>query len=311
MKKTWFIIVLILPILLFSCKVENNGKKNSKGASATAYWLDATEEVLMRSVDVAFKFNAWLNAPSSEKDSIKNLYFPNYDIQENSRNPGVWEFLLDGRVISGVNTNDCSSLNNPNACWIVGWDTLAYSSTPFHTTYLNSCTSMISRLNNNDNTWTIYFKPSWVEHPGFPWYTQMELTLPDNSVPASLTGQDFTLSGEGAYHFLAMRNPDKDVYYCQSFTIENAQIQNFKGMDIHNLWTSGDLTLKVIADWDTIPENYMEEENLKALFYTKGGKQNATIIMHDVEEEWTLPEPQNMEQHFHEASFIEWFLPWF
>ena len=108
-----------------------------------------------------------------------------------------------------------------------------------------------------------------------------------------------------------MRNQDKDVYYCQSFTIENAQVQDFKGMDIHNLWTSGDLTLKIIADWDTVPENYREEENLKARFYAKGGKQYATIFMHDVEEEWALPEPQNMEGHIQEGSLIDWFFPWF
>lgn len=310
MKRIQFIIVLSITVLLCGCKVEENDHKNGKGASAAAYWLDATEEVLMRSADVAFKFNAWLNAPYDKRDSIKNLYFPNYDIHENSSNPGVWELKLDGCLIFGINTEGYSMLNSPNASWIVGWDTLAYPITPFHTTYLTGGSTMISHRNNS-NTWTIFAQPHWAEHPGFPWFTSMELTLPDNSVPASLIGQDFTLSGEGAYHFLAMRNQDKDVYYCQSFTIENAQVQDFKGMDIHNLWTSGDLTLKIIADWDTVPENYREEENLKARFYAKGGKQYATIFMHDVEEEWALPEPQNMEGHIQEGSLIDWFFPWF
>lgn len=310
MKRIQFIIVLSITVLLCGCKVEENDHKNGKGASAAAYWLDATEEVLMRSADVAFKFNAWLNAPYDKRDSIKNLYFPNYDIHENSSNPGVWELKLDGCLIFGINTEGYSMLNSPNASWIVGWDTLAYPITPFHTTYLTGGSTMISHRNNS-NTWTIFAQPHWAEHPGFPWFTSMELTLPDNSVPASLIGQDFTLSGEGAYHFWAMRNQDKDVYYCQSFTVENAQIQNFTGIDIHNLWTSGDLTLKIIADWDTVPENYREEENLKARFYAKGGKQYATIFMHDVEEEWALPEPQNMEGHIQEGSLIDWFFPWF
>lgn len=311
MKRIQFIIVLSITVLLCGCKVEENDHKNGKGASAAAYWLDATEEVLMRSADVTFKFNAWLNAPYNKRDSVKNLYFPNYVIHERGYGSGVWEFILDGRVIFGVNTQGYNTLNRPNVSWAVGWDTLAYSSTPFHTSYLNSSNFMISRGNGSSNTWTIHAMPRWQDHPDFPWFTTMELTLPDNSVPTSLIGQDFTLSGEGAYHFLAMRNQDKDVYYCQSFTVENAQIQNFKGIDIHNLWTSGDLTLKIIADWDTVPENYREEENLKARFYAKGGKQYATIFMHDVEEEWALPEPQNMEGHIQEGSLIDWFFPWF
>ena len=309
MKKIQFIIILTITVLLSGCTVEKNDLKNGKGASAAAYWLDATEEVLMRCPDVAFKFNTWLNAPDDQKDSIKNLYFPNYEIQERPDNR--WFFYLNGRRIFGINTHGDYTLNRPNVSWQIGWDTMAYSSTPFHTTYLNSCSMSLSRLNGSD-TWTIHAQPMWAEHPDyFPWFTMLELTFPDNSVPASLTGQDFTLAGEGAYHFLAKRDHDKETYYCQLFTIKDAQIRDFKGMDIHNLWASGDLTLKIIADWDTVPENCVAEENLKALFYTKGGKQNATIIMHDVEEEWTLPEPQNMEQNFHEASFIEWFLPWF
>ena len=308
MKRIQFVIILSITVLLSGCKVEKNDQKNGKGASAAAYWLDATEEVLMRCPDVAFKFNAWLNAPDEQKDSIKNLYFPNYEIQERN---DVWEFLLDGRVIFGINTYGHYTLTRPNVSWVVGWDTIAYSSTPFHTTYLNSCSMMISRLSNSSSTWIIHANPFWQEHPDFPWSTELEITLPDNSVPASLTGQDFTLSGEGAYHFWVMKNQDKDVYYCQSFTVEDAQIRNFKGMDLHNLWTSGNLTLQIIADWDTVPENYRDEENLKARFYAKGGKQYATIFMHDVEEEWALPEPQNMDGHIEEGSFLDWFFPWF
>ena len=97
MKKIQFIIILTITVLLSGCTVEKNDLKNGKGASAAAYWLDATEEVLMRCPDVAFKFNTWLNAPDDQKDSIKHLYFPNYEIQERPDNR--WFFYLNGRRI--------------------------------------------------------------------------------------------------------------------------------------------------------------------------------------------------------------------
>ena len=308
MKKIGFVIIVSLIVLLSGCKVEKNEQKNGKGASAAAYWLDATEEVLMRGADVAFKFNTWLTAPAEKKDSIKNLYFPDYDIQKTQTT--VWEFHLDGRRIFGINTGGGSSLNNTNVSWIVGWDTNAYSSNSFHSTYLTGCSMMLSRL-NNDNNWKILSIPTWAEHPDFPWFSDLTLTFPDNSVPVTLTGHDFSLSGEGNYHFYAMKNQGKDVYYCQSFKIEDAQIQDFKGMDSRNLWTSGDLSLQIIADWDTVPANYMEEENFKARFFAKDGGQHAIITMHDVEEDWILPEPQSMEGQGQESSLIDWLFPWF
>ena len=308
MKKIGFVIIVSLIVLLSGCKVEKNEQKNGKGASAAAYWLDATEEVLMRGADVAFKFNTWLTAPAEKKDSIKNLYFPDYDIQKTQTT--VWEFHLDGRRIFGINTGGGSSLNNTNVSWIVGWDTNAYASNSFHSTYLTGCSMMLSRF-NNDNNWKILSIPTWAEHPDFPWVSDLTLTFPDNSVPVTLTGHDFSLSGEGNYHFYAMKNQGKDVYYCQSFKIEDAQIQDFKGMDIRNLWTSGNLSLQIIADWDTVPANYMEEENFKARFFAKDGRQHAIITMHDVEEDWILPEPQSMEGQGQESSLIDWLFPWF
>jgi hypothetical protein len=307
MKKIGFVIVASLIVLLSGCKVEKNEQKNGKGASAAAYWLDATEEVLMRGPDIAFKFNAWLTAPTGKKDSIKDLYFPDYDIQKTQAT--VWWFLLNGHRIFGINTGG-SSLNNPDVSWIVGWDTNAYSSNSFHSTYLTGCSMMLGRLNNG-NDWKIYAQPSWAEHPDFPWNSVLTLTFSDNSVPATLTGRDFSLSGEGNYHFYAMKNQGKDVYYCQSFKIEDAQIQDFKGMDSRNLWTSGNLSLQIIADWDTVPANYMEEENFKARFFAKDGRQHAIITMHDVEEDWILPEPQSMEGQGQESSLIDWLFPWF
>ena len=309
MKKIGFVIVASLIVLLSGCKVEKNEQKNGKGASAAAYWLDATEEVLMRCPDIAFKFNTWLTAPDEKKDSIKNLYFPDYDIQKTQA--AVWEFFLDGRSVFGINTrSNNSNLNDANVSWIVGWDTNAYSSNSFHSTYLTGCSMMLGRLNNG-NDWKIYAQPSWAEHPDFPWNSVLTLTFSDNSVPATLTGRDFSLSGEGNYHFYAMKNQGKDVYYCQSFKIENAQIQDFKGMDSRNLWTSGNLSLQIIADWDTVPANYMEEENFKARFFAKDGRQHAIITMHDVEEDWILPEPQSMEGQGQESSLIDWLFPWF
>ena len=308
MKKIGFVIIVSLIVLLSGCKVEKNEQKNGKGASAAAYWLDATEEVLMRGADVAFKFNTWLTAPAEKKDSIKNLYFPDYDIQKTQTT--VWEFHLDGRRIFGINTGGGSSLNNTNVSWIVGWDTNAYASNSFHSTYLTGCSMMLSRF-NNDNNWKILAIPMWAEHPDFPWVSDLTLTFPDNSVPVTLTGHDFSLSGEGNYHFYAMKNQGKDVYYCQSFKIEDAQIQDFKGMDIRNLWISGDLSLQIFADWDTVPANYMEEENINARFFAKGRNQHAIITMHDVEEDWILPEPQSLEGHLQESSFIDWLFPWF
>ena len=308
MKKIGFVIIVSLIVLLSGCKVEKNDQKNGKGASAAAYWLDATEEVLMRCPDVAFKFNAWLTATADRKDSIKNLYFPDYDIQQTQTT--VWEFFLDGRSIFGINTLGNSNLNIANVSWVVGWDTNAYSSNSFHSSYWTGCTMMLSRL-NNDNNWIIHALPFWDEHPDFPWFSDLTLTFPDNSVPATLTGRDFSLSGEGNYHFYAMKNQDKDVYYCQSFKIEDARIQDFKGMDSRNLWTSGDLSLQIIADWDTVPVNYTEEEFLNARFFAKESNQHAIITMHDVEEDWVLPEPQSMDGHLQESSFIDWLFPWF
>lgn len=307
MKKIGFVIIASLIVLLIGCKIEKNEQKNGKGASAAAYWLDSTEEVLMRCPDIAFKFNAWLTAPAEKKDSIKNLYFPDYDIQKTQTT--VWWFSLDGHRIFGINTGG-SSLNNANVSWTVGWDTNAYSSNSFHSTYLTGCSMMLSRLNNG-NDWKILVQPLWVEHPDFPWHSDLTLTFSDNSVPATLTGRDFTLSGEGNYHFYAMKKQGKEVYYCQSFKIEDAQIQDFKGMDSRNLWTSGDLSLHIIADWDTVPANYMEEENVKARFFAKGGSQHAIITMHDVEEDWVLPEPQSLEGPMQESSLIDWLFPWF
>ena len=263
----------------------------------------------MRCPDIAFKFNTWLTAPDEKKDSIKNLYFPDYDIQKTQA--AVWEFFLDGRSVFGINTrSNNSNLNDANVSWIVGWDTNAYSSNSFHSTYLTGCSMMLGRLNNG-NDWKIYAQPSWAEHPDFPWNSVLTLTFSDNSVPATLTGRDFSLSGEGNYHFYAMKNQGKDVYYCQSFKIEDAQIQDFKGMDSRNLWTSGNLSLQIIADWDTVPANYMEEENFKARFFAKDGRQHAIITMHDVEEDWILPEPQSMEGQGQESSLIDWLFPWF
>lgn len=312
MKKTWFIIVLILPILLFSCKVEDNGKKNSKGASATAYWMDAAEDWLMLFPDMAFKFNAWLTAPTYEKrDSIKQLYFPNYTIRKESGT--VYIMSLEGRDIVAIDILECINLSNPNACWIIGYNE-AFSSNPFHRTYMmeGGCTCMIYRQSNNSNIWTIRAHPAF-DHFNwlFPWISELSLTLPDNSVPSTLVGCDCSLSGYGNFYFYAMNNQDTDIYYCQSYTIENGHIQNFKGINKRNLWTSGELSMNIISNMEEIPDNgnYVKEESLKSSFFSKKGKQHAVISMHGVEEDWELPEPQSLDGHLRESSLLDWLLP--
>lgn len=312
MKKTWFIIVLILPILLFSCKVEDNGKKNSKGASATAYWMDAAEDWLMLFPDMAFKFNAWLTAPTYEKrDSIKQLYFPNYTIRKESET--VYIMSLEGRDIVAINILECTNLSDPNACWIIGYFD-AFSSNSFHRTYTmeGGCTCMIYRQSNNSNIWTIRAHPAFDQFNGlFPWTSELTLTLPDNSVPSTLVGCDCSLSGYGNFYFYAMKNQDKDIYYCQSYTIENGHIQNFKGINKRNLWTSGELSMSIISNMEEIPVNgnYVKEESLKSSFFAKKEKQHAVISMHGVEEDWELPEPQSLDGHLHESSLLDWLLP--
>ena len=105
MKKIGFVIIASLIVLLIGCKIEKNEQKNGKGASAAAYWLDSTEEVLMRCPDIAFKFNAWLTAPAEKKDSIKNLYFPDYDIQRHKQQYGglVWtDIEFSGLILVAV-----------------------------------------------------------------------------------------------------------------------------------------------------------------------------------------------------------------
>jgi len=321
MKKTWFIIVLILPILLFSCKVEDNGKKNGKGASATAYWMDAVEDWLMLFPDMAFKFNAWLTAPTNEKrDSIKQLYFPNYTIRKkswtvNAESVTVYTMSLEGRDIFAINILDCTDLSNPNADWFVGYYD-AFSSNPFHRTYTmeGGCTCEIYRQSNNSNIWEIRAHPSFDNFNGlFPWTSELTLTLPDNSVPSTLVGCDCSLSGYGNFYFYAMKNQDKDIYYCQSYTIENGHIQNFKGINKRNLWTSGELSMSIISNMEEIPDNgnYVKEESLKSSFFAKKGKQHAIITMHGVEEDWELPEPQSLDGHLRESSLLDWLLPWF
>ena len=312
MKKTWFIIVLILPILLFSCKVEDNGKKNSKGASATAYWMDAAEDVLMLFPDVAFKFNVWLTAPTYEKrDSIKQLYFPNYAIRQKSWTHYVLN--MDGRDVIDINIIDGPDLGASNACWTIGYYD-AYSSNPFHCTYTmeGGCGAMIFRQSNNSNTWMIHASPGYM-HYNFPWDSELSLTLSDNSVPSTLVGCDCSLSGYGNFYFYAMNNQDTDIYYCQSYTIENGHIQNFKGINKRNLWTSGELSMNIISNMEEIPGNgnYVKEESLKSSFFAKKGKQHAVISMHGVEEDWEWPNPQSLEGHLHESSLVDWLLPWF
>jgi len=114
MKRAFILLTVLFPLIyLNSCVIIDGGEDAQRKTAAAKIVYDETENnisAILVMTDISIKLSKWIDAPESQKDSIEDLYFP--DFKPRFAN-GRWSLLNSSYYI----LPDTHSLSMTGAEW--------------------------------------------------------------------------------------------------------------------------------------------------------------------------------------------------
>jgi len=198
-----YIILFVCTACLTSGCIKNYDVplKTEKGKQICDSWHEGIDITFQRYIDIVFSFNAWYDAPASQKDSIEDKYFPFYKI----RNLGEdqWGLYYNASLAYRIDRKN-KSLSELDAFWVVEVVNSAinlqeennygryYSGYKFDS-FINNEKTVIYISSIGLNEWNIQ-----LQHTGL----DMNIKPIDSVMPASLYDSPFVWTGKGSFTYL-------------------------------------------------------------------------------------------------------------
>jgi len=289
-------LFLLLAVLVSGC-VERFEvpQKTERGKSIYDAWNVGISTTIRRYVEVAFAFNAWYEAPESQKISIEDRYLSHYKMR-NIEND-VWGLYYNGALAYKIYRNS-KSLSETDATWVIeaqnyivndifytfSYDGDYYGKYRFDS-FLNSQKTTISLQSIASNEWNVKITDEHVR------FSTMDINIKstDNTVPALWSLSSYTWNGTGCFAYRNMMHSEShygsevafiDFEVTQDITY-TPQNQFGNGM---NYWTNGKVRLNAfdVVSKDNVEVHAEFSKLTNSLF-------SINITCQGVTEEWTEP----------------------
>lgn len=213
-NKLYIILVMCALMVSFAgCKVEDSDVRvDNRGYYMFTSWNVGFADLTEQFSDIAFRFNAWLVAPDSLRPLVRDLYFPDFSILQNTETS--WKLVQNGTTEYVVET-DGHSLSTTNAHWLLTkcqsfidycgegfWDiNVWYNHTSFSDDNIRMEITCVQPYQ-----WNIVVNPQ-EQYGKTETYANLTLSVPSHEMPSILNNLSYEITGYGRFSF-----EDDDCY---------------------------------------------------------------------------------------------------